>query len=356
VIFDLLLIPLLNKSIFKFEMNYMKLIQVFFSRAYKWIERNINKHLKNKKLTISIILVIGLLVLIIICIYFHTIACYLFEDSSKENGEFLKVLLSFIGGVFVIWGLWLNARRTKALELHNDINSKGRVDERFKNAIEHLGNNNPAIILGGIHVLHRIAFEDESYRSVVLNILCSYIREITSDESYRENNLTHPTIVIQTILDLIFKSNSNEFIYDKFQANIEGSYLNGANLSEAHLVNSYLYEVELDNANLEGANLEGVKIECANLCRVNFKNANLKYVSIIDTSIIDAYLFKANLEGAAIIGVNFENANLESANLQKTYIQYTNLRDAYLWNTNLKDAHFDGTDLNEANLLEIISE
>jgi hypothetical protein len=49
----------------------------------------------------------------------------------------------------------------------------------FKNAIEHLGNKEPAIILGGIYALHQIAKDNEEYSNQVFEILCSYIREET---------------------------------------------------------------------------------------------------------------------------------------------------------------------------------
>jgi len=77
---------------------------------------------------------------------------------------------------------------------------KAQIDERFKNAIEHLGSDKEPIILGGIAELHQIAKEDcKKYAEVVFNILCSYIRTETS--IYNKNADDINSTAISTIIN-----------------------------------------------------------------------------------------------------------------------------------------------------------
>ena len=70
-----------------------------------------------------------------------------------------------------------------------------------------------AVRLGGIYALHHIAQEVEEYRKRVFEILCAYIRGITTIHGYRpKTNLggteIKPTIEIQSILNLLFIEDS----------------------------------------------------------------------------------------------------------------------------------------------------
>ncbi len=70
------------------------------------------KHIRYGFISLLVIVIIGL----IIC-YFSDIAKYFFSETQKYNGEFFKVLVTILGGLIVIWGLYLNYRRTKTLEI-----------------------------------------------------------------------------------------------------------------------------------------------------------------------------------------------------------------------------------------------
>jgi len=106
---------------------------------------------------------------------FEKTALWLFPSNEDRNGEFLKIVLSVIGGIGVLYSLHLAYRRLQATNIglqlqaqainkqseQLDLSRKGQVDERFKNAVEHLGNDKEPIILGGIVELHQIAKEEK---------------------------------------------------------------------------------------------------------------------------------------------------------------------------------------------------
>src|ERR1035437_4945756 len=95
------------------------------------------KHIRYGFITLLVIVIIGL-----ISCYFSDMAKYFFSESQKYNGELFKVLVTILGGLLVLWGLYLNYRRTKILEVQtnnqadqikafvkqNEITEKGKVD------------------------------------------------------------------------------------------------------------------------------------------------------------------------------------------------------------------------------------
>ena len=53
----------------------------------------------------------------------------------------------------------------QAMQRTAESTEKGNVAERFKSAIEHLGNKSASVRLGGVYALHHLAQEEENYRS-----------------------------------------------------------------------------------------------------------------------------------------------------------------------------------------------
>ena len=327
------------------------------------------KHIRYGFITLLVIVIIGL----IIC-YFSDMAKYFFNETQKYNGEFVKFIATIFGGILVLIGLWLNYKRTitlqdqtnnqaeqiKAFVKQNEITEKGKVDERFKNAIEHLGSEKDAIVLGGIYALHRIAQEDKTYRQTVFDILCCYIRDKTSslklwgDIPEGERGTIKPTIVIQTIIDLLFKiSDSQDYIYTGLKANLNGircihANFNGAHLVDADLNNAHMEGVELRDVHLESADMYGIKWEGARLEQVHFEGSSLSYANFEGTYIDQTYfegakLHKANFEGSSLRDVHFEGAILPRANFKGTC-----LFNGYFEGADLMDAHFEGVSISNA--------
>ena len=89
-------------------------------------------------------------------------------------------ILSFIVGIlgFVLTGglLYQQSRNSR----------KQMSAEQFKNAIDHLGSKEQAIVLGGVHALHNLAVNSQKdYSKQVFEVLCSFIREATADPVYQ---------------------------------------------------------------------------------------------------------------------------------------------------------------------------
>ena len=68
-----------------------------------------------------------------------------------------RTLAQILGGLALLYGLYLTQRRIVATEDNVRVAQEGQVTERFTRAIEQLGDGNLAIQLGGIYALERLA-------------------------------------------------------------------------------------------------------------------------------------------------------------------------------------------------------
>ena len=211
--------------------------------------------------------------------------------------------LGFIFGIISIIFIIINLR---AIINQNKTAIRSERNERFKNAIDQLGNDNNAVVLGGIYTLHRVAKEDKSYRENVFNILCSFVRDVTITDEYKERYKEKPSEPIQTILNILCINKDDFNIYktptkkrniltrtalykfyerlrppkNKFLLDFYSTYLVGANLANANLKGANLLGANLSKANLTGANLFRTTLTLANLKDANLTDTNLNGVNL----------------------------------------------------------------------------
>ena len=268
-------------------------------------------------------------------------------DFNPELAKFAGYLL---GGILLLGQVWASSQRAKAsedtakaMQQTADSTEKGNTTERFKNAIEHLGNESPSVRMGGIYALHHIAQDVEEYRKRVFEILCAHIRETTTQESYkprkiplgRTNNLvvSRPSIEIESILKLLFSDSPKRDIYTQLKANLEHSNLkraalgstsiqyanffnanlNGVNFNKTKLQGTLFVNADLQNAHFEESNLKGAILISAELHGVRFEKTDLQYANFFNAKLQDTYFEEADLQGTIFLIANLQGADLSSA-------------------------------------------
>ena len=262
-------------------------------------------------------------------------------------------------------------------------NTKRQVSaEQFKNAIEHLGSEKQAVVLGGIHALHNLASNNkDTYSQPVFEVLCSFIREETNKPAYKKQfpgdaetqsqgiqvqlfpfqigkknvekpDTDRPTslIVIQTIVDKLFRDESSREVYQLLAANLRGanfqgidlqgmvfgkSNLQGVNLQGVNLQEAKLQRANMQNASLHNAELQEAYLHNTELHGANLRDARFQGVKLSNTKFIGANLIGADFRGVALGGSDFRGANLRVVNLQGAVIRgdgnrYENLPDVDL--------------------------
>lgn len=130
-------------------------------------------------------------------------ANYLYGPDAENKGKLLTIILTIVGGLGALWGLFLNNKKVNELVRQNDIAIQNSNDKRFGEAIGYLNSDNEGIAIGGIYALYQLAKEDSRYAPIITNIFYSYV-----------NNNKHKEVTVQTIITLLFSEN-NPFISDK---------------------------------------------------------------------------------------------------------------------------------------------
>lgn len=210
--------------------------------------------------TIAIILFIGVVIFLVfyrdvVVDNFESFANYLYGSSADNRGKLLTVILTSIGGLGALWGLYLNNKKVNEQTRQNNITVQNSNDKRFGEAIGYLNNENEGIVIGGAYALYQLAKEDSRYAPIITNIFYSYV----NDNTDKQNKKSY-----QTILSLLF-SKDNPFVFDGMPQYknivfkdiimyskvaeirfIQCSFINKANIKG--LGNVYLYDCIIQNS------------------------------------------------------------------------------------------------------------
>lgn len=279
------------------------------------------------------------------------------SQNTLNNSVFQLVTSLFL--LFTAYTAWRNLV----------VSEKKQIVESFAKAVEQLGSDELHARVGGIFVLEQIAQSSPEYHWPVIEVLTSYIRDISLDgestfkpfkqkpkteEHYSGDNLREKTskeivdevvqkfteepgisvkIDIQAALTVICRRNSKQDPEDKVIdlrfCDIRGANINNANLSCANLNGAKILRAQLKNADLSNA-----KLRQADLTEANLIGANLNGSSLNEAVLEGAYLQKADLQ----------NSDLSEANLEGTHLQKAIFRGANLEGANFKNAELEGAD------------
>ncbi|WP_299681055.1 pentapeptide repeat-containing protein [uncultured Tenacibaculum sp.] len=314
-----------------------------------------------RTIAISILIILFILLSLVISINYENIANWLYPKNDNKNGELLKIILSVLGALGVVYGLHISLRRAKAIEkgiekqsealdLQSDqinLSRISQINEQFKNAVEHLGSDKEPIILGGVSELHQIAKENpDKYSEIVFNILTAYIRSNTKredlhnvepekekeEEDIKEAEKTSNT-VIQTIVDFIFDKNAN---YYSYKADLSRCDLAGVNFIDLDLryVNFYKSKMgNLTSCDIDSADFSNAVFFLSSLKNLNFSNTKINYTlffrsslnNIVFENLVDTYelnFLETDLEDVKfneieMIGWNFISCNIQKCSFHK---------------------------------------
>lgn len=327
-----------------------------------------------KKIGNSLLAVITLVIIIIYIVYHKELSIYLFPANNDRIGELTKLLLSIIGGIGIFYGLVISNRRAIITERsvmkqgeQIELSRKSQIDERFKNAIEHLGDEKEPIILGGVSELVQIAKEDnEKYSEVVFNILCSYIRSKTNINTEKQSNFS-PTI-IRTIINYLFKiSTKNPFV--GLEADLSFSNLTGQNIDYCDFSNSNLsftYWGTATNSSFKNCKFDKARIRTpffknnilngASMFKtiftmVEFKNQEFKS----ETPTKDKKLLSTTFTYCKFINVSFDDLNIFESNFICCIFQNCTFKNTDMINSNFLISNIDSCDFSQVSIMGFIS-
>ena len=251
---------------------------------------------------------------------------FLGVEDKKEAMQLLGWTIVFIASMC---GLFIANRRAKAMEDAAQAQAKaakaaesGNLQQRFKDAIEHLGSTSESVRISSAYTLFHMALEEESLRASIADILCTHIRIKTQSGEYKEIYQEGPSIEIQSLMELLFEefTHSQEEQIRKFwkglRANLSYGCFNGIILKNAQFRCAHLR-----GAQFLGAHFVDTQFQLTNLSRAQFhaaciQSACFRGTKLIGTKFWCAALENAEFQSAYLLDTQFQGARLESVQFQ----------------------------------------
>ena len=247
---------------------------------------------------------------------------------AELEDEHRRTLAQILGGLWILYGLYLTGRRVTAAEdnvrVAQDnvrVAEEGHITERFTQAIAQLGqegDDKMAIRLGGIYALERIAKDSEKDHGPIMEVLTAYVRErAPRKESHKPPSDERPPTDIQAILTVIGRRETTG----------KGRRNDRLDLSKTHLVGAIL-----PDANLREAILSWADLRQANLSRTHLEEAGLFMAKLNKADLPWAFLNKAYLLGAELNKADLTETHLEEAEdlTEEQVLSAKNWEKAYL--------------------------
>ena len=321
-----------------------------------------------------------------LALFFAVIAIayvHLFKEAkSLLVTETLKEVIQNLGfafaGMLSVCGVIVANRRAKAMEHAAEsqaeavgsqakavesqaeavrVTEAGQRQERFRDAVSHLGHKSESVRLGGIYALFQMALEDEAgkIRKDVADILCAHIRSTTRSEAYQVKYGAKPSTEIQSLLRMLFTAKTSkdvkdlEKFWDGIEPDLTGGYFHGLELHRARFERALL-----EGAQFHGADLFYARFHDASLRRVKFHSARFYDAQFHGAALMDAEFYGATLSGIKFYGANLWDAKFYGANFwnaektQGVYLKASQFQGAYLRGTQFQGAHFGDAEFHGA--------
>lgn len=266
----------------------------------------------------KIISILGIIILFVVfCVFYSDIASNFTKDNP--NGEFFKVILSVLGGIGIIYGLWINSQRIKAQNKQNKLVEDRNLDQksydadkRFGEAIGYLGSENTSIVLGGIYALYQLAKEDDRYKPIVAGIFTSYLKNLSKKHSAVNGSpssfsaLYSPTIP-DLIVNLLF---STENIFKEIYLNLTHTNFKYINFSN-----------DINNCNFDNCTFTQCRFE-SNIVNSSFRSCKFEG-TIFGISKYNEFLScdftLSTLKNSRFLGLSIKNTNFSFSNLIQSF-------------------------------------
>ncbi|MGH8791903.1 MAG: pentapeptide repeat-containing protein [Stackebrandtia sp.] len=248
--------------------------------------------------------------------------------EGRERFLFVTTSMAAVGGTGLVVTLvvrirlrWLQEQANRIQELEHRLaqrrqahieehDQEQRITELRLRAVDQLGSEKPAVRIGGLNNLERLADQHPALRQLVLNEVCAYLRmPFSPPESSRNATIASPMRwraddAVDYAEPLTPLSASNAYEERQVRLTAQG-------IIERHLKADTSEYWSHDRLDLAGAYLEKLNLGSARLHNVNFTAATfMDDASFQETSFKgDAIFEQASFKGTA----QFEHASFEAS-------------------------------------------
>jgi uncharacterized protein YjbI with pentapeptide repeats len=203
--------------------------------------------------------------------------------------------------------------------------------------VEHLGDDNVDIRIGGLYALERIAKNSPADRRMIQVVIGSYLRNRSPWPVGSPDGPEHPTPTvdkslpwlrmrapdIQTALVILAR---RPIAHDAPRL-----YLSRVDLRSVQLENNQLTNAHIRRANLARAWLRGTRLDGCDFYRTDLRGANLEGSSLKNASLRGAYLQGANLRAADLRDADLRGADMRAAHLDEALMTGAYANEETIW-------------------------
>ena len=261
-------------------------------------------------------------------------ACWIHERLGvTEKAAALKTLGLAIAGIMAFWGVVAANRRSDAMADTAKATEDGNRQRAFKDGVKHLGSSKASVRQGGAHALFHLALEDEGLRLSIAGVLCAHIQETTGDKDYQEQNKGKPSIEMQSLLRLLFTTETVDEerltgFWQDIAPDLDGGYFCGVELESAQFRGAKLNSAQFKGAKLTGARFQGARLDRAQFQRAWLRAAEFQGAWMRGTRFHAAHLTDTRFQGADLGWAQFQGAQLFGSQFQGAWLCATEFQQA----------------------------
>jgi hypothetical protein len=192
------------------------------------------------------------------------------KDRLDAEASVRSALIQLLGGGVLVAGLYFTARGFR-------LTREGHITNRFANAIEQLGHDNPDVRIGGVFSLERITRDSAGDRQTVVEVLATFVREHTRDgpRTPKSNTVNADVQAALTVLGRRTAVSEEARRLNLYHSGLNDADLMGADLRGAMLYYSRLVDASFPRARLDDAGLSFCYAERAAFSHASARGANL---------------------------------------------------------------------------------
>ncbi|MFQ6394963.1 pentapeptide repeat-containing protein [Nocardia sp. KC 131] len=255
------------------------------------------------------------------------------QEVLQARSTARTTIVQTLGGLIVVFGAYMTWRQfllsSRKTEEEIRLSELGRLTERMTQAVGQLGSPEPAVRVGGVYALGRIADESEHDREPIRQILAAYVRTHAAVEQ-RPVRLVDRLVVrrpdVQAALTVLGRGNPTPNRVSWLSLELTGTDLRRAELTNSDLRRTRFVDCLLTRADMEGADLRGCDLRRADLGTPGddlaaLRNARANMLTwwpdgfepaaagvLIDPGLAGADLCSADLRGRNLVGIDLSGA------------------------------------------------
>jgi uncharacterized protein YjbI with pentapeptide repeats len=241
------------------------------------------------------------------------------------------------------------------------LNQQGQITDRFAKAVDQLGSTNPAVRLGGIYSMGRIAGDSPSDQGRVLDVLTAFIRNAAPVLPTSTTTEPHPPVqadvqaAVATVGHRRVANDPSGYNLNLTRVDLSRGDLSMADLTGADLTGAVVRDSILTGTKLASGALVGIDLTESSMCGADLHDAHLMYANFLRTK-FGCTDVKGSEIGpkrctypetvdANVRAVHCESANIRGADLSQATVNHATLRRVDFSGSRLDHTYFTNTDL-----------